>query len=153
MLFGPAAALVSASAWIARTAPFRRGRRLRPARRRSAHHTGVMQKMSLQALAREQQQLAAVATSGRSARTVWGGHEHVLRQTLIALTANSSLSEHENPGEATVQVMAGRVRLEANGNQWEGRQGDLLFMPPARHSLLAIEDAVILLTVAKIAKS
>jgi quercetin dioxygenase-like cupin family protein len=124
---------------------------------RSAHpdpcgHTVRMQKMSLQALAREQQELAAAASSGRSARTVWGGHEHVLRQTLIALTANSAMSEHENPGEATVQVISGRVRLDADGHQWEGRQGDLLFMPPARHSLLAVEDAVVLLTVAKVDK-
>ena len=121
-----------------------------PARGQPAGHTGLMQKMSLQALAREQQQLAAAATSGRSARTVWGGHEHVLRQTLIALTANSTMSEHENPGEATLQVIVGRVRLDSDGNQWEGRQGDLLFIPPARHSLLALEDAVVLLTVAKV---
>ncbi len=106
--------------------------------------------MSLQALAREQQERAAAASSGRSARTVWGGHDHVLRQTLIALTANTAMSEHENPGEATLQVMIGRVRLDADGNQWEGRQGDLLLIPPSRHSLLALEDAVVLLTVAKI---
>jgi quercetin dioxygenase-like cupin family protein len=112
-----------------------------------------MQMMSLQALARVQQQRAAAASSGRSARTVWGGHEHVLRQTLIALTANTAMSEHENPGEATLQVMIGRVRLDAEGNQWEGRQGDLLLIPPSRHSLLALEDAVVLLTVAKIDRS
>ena len=106
--------------------------------------------MSLQALAREQQERAAAASSGRSARTVWGGHEHVLRQTLIALTANTAMSEHENPGEATLQVMIGRVRLDSDGNQWEGRQGDLLLIPPNRHSLVALEDAVVLLTVAKI---
>lgn len=109
--------------------------------------------MSLQALAREQQERAAAASSGRSARTVWGGHEHVLRQTLIALTANTTMSEHENPGEATLQVMIGRVRLNAEGNQWEGRQGDLLLIPPSRHSLVALEDAVVLLTVAKIDRS
>lgn len=109
-----------------------------------------MQKMSLQALAREQLEQATTASSGRSARTVWGGHEHVLRQTVIALRANSSMSEHENPGEATVQIITGRVQLEADGHRWEGRQGDMLFMPQKRHSLLALEDAVVLLTVAKL---
>ena len=109
-----------------------------------------MQKMSLTALAREQEERAVSSTSGRSARTVWGGHEHVLRQTLIALTAGSSMSEHENPGEATLQVISGRVRLVSGDNRWEARQGDLLFVPPARHSLVAVEDVVVLLTVAKV---
>jgi quercetin dioxygenase-like cupin family protein len=109
-----------------------------------------MQKMSLTALAREQKERAVSSTSGRSARTVWGGHEHVLRQTLIALTAGSSMSEHENPGEATLQVISGRVRLVSGDNHWEARQGDLLFVPPARHSLVAVEDVVVLLTVAKL---
>jgi quercetin dioxygenase-like cupin family protein len=109
-----------------------------------------MQKMSLQALAREQLERAAASSSGRSARTVWGGHERVLRQTLIAMTAGSTLAEHENPGEATIQVISGRVSLDADGNRWEGRQGDLLFVPPHRHSVIAVESAVILLTVAKL---
>jgi quercetin dioxygenase-like cupin family protein len=40
--------------------------------------------------------------------------------------------------------------LDADGNRWEGRQGDLLFVPPHRHSVIAVESAVILLTVAKL---
>jgi hypothetical protein len=59
-----------------------------------------MEKLSLDALARELMKAAAAAPASRSARTVYGGHEHVLRQTLMALTAGSSMSEHENPGEA-----------------------------------------------------
>ena len=106
--------------------------------------------MSLTALARDQLERAASSTSGRSARTVWGGHEHVLRQTLIAMTAGTSMSEHENPGEATLQVISGRVRLSSGGNHWEARVGDLLFVPPARHSLVAVDDVVVLLTVAKV---
>ena len=108
-----------------------------------------MQKMSLEALAHRHLQLAAAASSGRSAHTVYGGHEQVLRQTLIALTAGTSLSEHENPGEATVQVLSGRVRLLAGGDSWDGREGDLTVIPPSRHSLDAVENAVVLLTVAK----
>ena len=108
-----------------------------------------MQKMSLQALAHSHLDLAAAAPSGRSAHTVYGGHEQVLRQTLIALTAGTSLSEHENPGEATIHVLSGRVRLLAGDDSWDGREGDLIVIPPVRHSLHATENAVVLLTVAK----
>jgi quercetin dioxygenase-like cupin family protein len=108
-----------------------------------------MEKSSLTALAREQLKLARQAPSGRSADTVYGGHEHRLRQTVIALVAGRALGEHENPGEATVHVLAGRVRLNGNGHGWEGSPGDLLVVPSARHSLEAIEDSVVLLTVAK----
>ena len=67
----------------------------------------------------------------------------------IALIAGTSLSEHENPGEATVQVLYGRVRLLAGADSWDGREGDLIVIPSARHSLDAVENAVVLLTVAK----
>jgi hypothetical protein len=59
-----------------------------------------MEKFSLTALAREQLDRARAVPSGRSATTVYGGHEHALRQTVTALTAGQSLDEHENPGEA-----------------------------------------------------
>lgn len=109
-----------------------------------------MQKLSLTALTRHQLELARTASSGRSARTVYGGHEQTLRQTMIALAAGSELNEHENPGEATVQVLQGRVTLRAGEVSWEGSPGDLLIVPQARHSLEAIEDSVIILTVAKL---
>jgi len=108
-----------------------------------------MQKFSLDAIAREQAKRAGAASSGRSAETVFGGHEHALRQTVIALTAGSALDEHENPGEATIQVLRGRVRLTAGQVAWEGRTGDLLVVPDARHALAAIENSAVLLTVSK----
>ncbi len=111
-----------------------------------------MEKFSLDAVAREQARRAAAA-SGRSAETVYGGHghghEHALRQTVLALTAGSSLAEHENPGEATIQVLHGRVRLTAGEVTWEGRSGDLLVVPDTRHALKAIEGSAVLLTVSK----
>jgi quercetin dioxygenase-like cupin family protein len=108
-----------------------------------------MEKSSLTALARQQLKLAKQASSGRSAQTVYGGHEHTLRQTLIAIAAGRALDEHSSPGEATVHVIHGRVRLAAAETSWEGSPGDLLIVPAAVHRLEALEDSAILLTVAK----
>lgn len=105
-----------------------------------------MQKISLTALAREALDNARNTAAARSSSTVFGGHEHALRQTVVALLAGQSLGEHENPGEATVHVLSGRVQLTAGADTWEGRSGDLLIVPDARHGLHAVEDAVILLS-------
>ena len=109
----------------------------------------LVNKVSLTALARQQLEAARRASNGRSAGTVVGGHEHVLRQTMIALIADRQLSEHENPGEATLHVLQGRVTLIAGTDSWNGSPGDLLIIPNQRHSLQAEEDSVVLLTVAK----
>ncbi len=102
---------------------------------------------SLTALAREQLELAVVASSGRSGHTVFGGKEHHLRQTLIALASGRSLDEHSNPGDATVQVLHGRVRVASGDVSWDGAAGHLIAVPDAPHSLEALEDSVVLLTV------
>lgn len=107
-----------------------------------------MESQSLTTLASELLAAARAANSGRSARTIHGGHAHVLRQTLLALTAGSRLAEHESPGEATLQVLVGRVRLTAGDDSWEGAAGDYMHIPPQRHHLDATDDAVIMLTVA-----
>ena len=109
-----------------------------------------MQKQSLDALGRQHLELARSSNAGRSSEGVVGGHEHILRQTLIALVAETTMAEHESPGEATVLVLSGRIRIGAGKESWEGRTGDLIIIPPARHDLYACEDSVVLLTVAKV---
>lgn len=109
-----------------------------------------MQQISLDALATQQLELAAAHGGRPAADTVVGGHERVLRQTVIGMPAGSELAEHENPGEATVHVLRGRVRLSSGDVSWDAKSGDLIKVPNARHSLLALEDAAVLLTVAKL---
>jgi quercetin dioxygenase-like cupin family protein len=103
--------------------------------------------MSLDALAREQLDRAR-SGHGRSATTVFGGHEQRLRQTVMAMVGGTESGEHASPGEATLQVLHGRVRLTSGDDVWDARSGDLLLIPPTSHSVHAVEDAAVLLTVA-----
>lgn len=107
-----------------------------------------MRKLSLDALARHLAAHAATASSGRSAETVYGGHDHVLRQTLMVLQAGQSTAEHVGPGEATVYILRERLRVVADQASWDGRGGDLIALPRTRHRIDAVADTVALLTVA-----
>src|SRR6478672_11264320 len=100
-----------------------------------------MQQESLTALVSQHLEAASKASSGRSAHTVYGGHEHALRQTLIALPTGSQLDEHQNPGEATLHGLYAIVTLIAGDDAWNGSPGDLITSPDAHHSLEAVEDS------------
>lgn len=103
---------------------------------------------SLIRLGEEQLVAAKAGTSGRAALTVYGGHAHRMRQTLIALADGACLHEHEAPGEATLQVLRGEIQLSTvDGDAWRGGPGDQLTIPRQRHVVEALADAVILLTV------
>ncbi|MEZ0338595.1 cupin domain-containing protein [Mycobacterium sp. pV006] len=107
-----------------------------------------MDVISLNELADKQLEEARNANSGRSGHTVFGGHKHALRQTLLALAEGHGLDEHESPGEATLQVLRGRVRLQVQDESVELSAGEYVLIPMERHSLATLEDSVILLTVA-----
>ena len=108
-----------------------------------------MDKKSLTAVARQQLKLAATSTIGRSSQTLIGGHTQVMRQTDVALAEGQSLAEHDNAGDATIQVLSGTLVLIAGTDEWKGSAGDLLVVPRARHSVKAVDDVTFLLTVAK----
>lgn len=106
----------------------------------------MTQTIPLRALADE---LLAEATGNqahRAARTIVGGRERTMRQTLIALAAGSQLAEHESPGEATLFVVVGRVELKAGDESWQLAEGDFVEIPPMRHAVDAVDGSVILLT-------
>jgi quercetin dioxygenase-like cupin family protein len=91
---------------------------------------------------------AREAAHGRSGHTVHGGHDRALRQTIVALRAGTTLHEHHSTREATLQVLAGRVRLTTGTQAAEAVAGDLLTVPTDSHTLDAVEDSALLLTVA-----
>lgn len=108
-----------------------------------------MQKSSLSALLDQYLSTARTAASGRSARTLYGGRQRTLRQTLVTVAAGQRLDEHENPGEATVHVLYGRVRLATADDSCDGDAGDLIVVPDSGPTLEALEDTAVILTVAK----
>lgn len=104
----------------------------------------------LRRLADELLSQASEAPARRAAHTIVGGSEHALRQTLVALLSGSTLDEHENPGEATLHVLRGQVDLHSGGSSATVGEGQVAPIPQARHSLTAVADSVVLLTVAKV---
>lgn len=108
-----------------------------------------MRKWSLAALADGLLSQALSGSSRRDMRTVDGGRPHLLHQTVIALARDQRLDEHHNPGEATVQVLRGQVRITTGDDTTDGSPGQLLIVPGVRYTVTALEDAVVLLTVAK----
>lgn len=106
-----------------------------------------MNKLNLAAKSRELAKQAAAASSGRASETVFGGHEKQLRQTVIALSAGTTMADHANPGEATLMVISGRLWLTAGDERWSGRELDYLVVPNARHGVEAETDTTFVLTV------
>lgn len=106
-----------------------------------------MESESLTTLGEELLATARRASAGRAARTILGGQTHRLRQTLIALADGRAMGEHDSPGEATIQVLGGSVRLTSANHDWSGSEGALGIIPPERHELEALADSVVLLTV------
>lgn len=86
--------------------------------------------------------------SGRYSQNLIGGHDNDLRQTLICVAEGHSLSEHDSPGEATVQVLVGAIDLVVGDESTRLSAGDFIVIPPQRHSVDAATDAAFLLTVA-----
>ncbi|EHK83954.1 hypothetical protein ACWGRK_13880 [Saccharomonospora azurea] len=101
---------------------------------------------AVDALAAELLDEAEKHRARRTARTLVAGNS--LRSTLIALLTGTELAEHDSPPGGTLHVLGGSVLLRTPSRQWELAEGDLATLPPERHSVYALTDATLLLTVA-----
>lgn len=108
-----------------------------------------MEPISLDELITDLFARAQEGSAGRAAHNLLAGREHPLSQTVIAIIAGHGLAEHDSPGEATLQLLRGRVRFTAGAASCELGAGDFLPIPRERHSVDALEDAVLLLSVVK----
>jgi quercetin dioxygenase-like cupin family protein len=108
-----------------------------------------MEPLDLTALAAEHLAAARAASNGRSSAKIIGDHTKMLRKNLIALKAGAALQDHESPGEATLMVLEGQIEFHAGEESVTLDAGHLIEIPPLRHGLTAIKDAVVLLSVAK----
>jgi quercetin dioxygenase-like cupin family protein len=82
---------------------------------------------------RQQMGVAVTAGGRHTADTVFGGDEKLLSQTAIGMIAGARLGEHENPGEATMLVVAGASAVISRGPIVGCPPGDVLL----RHSISA----------------
>lgn len=92
---------------------------------------------------------ARAASSGRATTMLCAPEGQHMSQVLLALADGRELSEHENPGQATLQVLRGSVVLRAGAAEWHLSPREHMVIPPVRHSLFANEDAVVILTMVK----
>jgi len=91
--------------------------------------------------------LASLKPGSRSAVTLV--KEHGTSVVLLALAAGNRVNEHRAPGVVTVQVVRGRVGISHGGSEVDAPAGTLVaFAPGEAHSLDAIEESAVLVTVA-----
>lgn len=85
------------------------------------------------------------AVSRRAGSTVYRGDG--VRQTMVVIMAGEHMAEHSSPQEGFIHVMEGKVRLHGDERDWEISAGQILPLPPEKHSVTAIEDSTLTLTV------
>jgi len=84
---------------------------------------------------------------GRNARTLVKFDD--IRIVLSVLRAAMRIPEHTTEGRISVQVLSGRIRLNAAGRTFDLRAGNLLALDQgAPHDIEALEDSAFLLTIA-----
>jgi quercetin dioxygenase-like cupin family protein len=86
-------------------------------------------------------------SGGRAAKTL--AKTDGLRVTLVLLTSGATLNPESTAGGARLHVLEGRVRVQAEGEQWDlGPRDVIVFGENLREPVTALEEAAFLVTVA-----
>lgn len=88
--------------------------------------------------------LAHADAHGRSADILV--HDGPLRQTLMAMVSGTELGEHNSPPAASALVLSGAVKIVVGDDHVVLRAGELRGLTHHRHSVVALEDSVFILT-------
>lgn len=100
-------------------------------------------------LARVLEQLNAepAKNRGQNAKTLVKYDD--FRVVLTALKAGARLPEHHTEGRISIQIVAGRIQVRAEGRTFNLLKGNLLALDRGvRHDVEALEDSAFLLTIA-----
>jgi len=93
-------------------------------------------------------ELHGMVDEGQDRRGVTLVKQGGMSVVLSHLHAGGSLAEHAAPGPATVQVLTGHVRMQVGDDTLDVKRGHLVaFDAQVRHSVEAIKDSTLLLTI------
>ena len=95
-------------------------------------------------------ELHGLVSDGQNRATVTLVKQGGLNVVLMRLHAGATLAEHSAPGTTTVQVLDGHVRAQVGDETLDVPAGRLIaFDARVRHSVEAIDDSTLLLTLAQ----
>ena len=86
-------------------------------------------------------------SGGRAAKTL--AKTEGLRVTLVLIKKDVEVNPEATAGGASIEVLAGRLRVQAGGEPWDLGVGELIVLADnLRERITAVEDTAFLLTVA-----
>ncbi len=87
--------------------------------------------------------------SGRAGRTL--AKSGRFRLTVTVMQAGNEIGTHQADSPMTIHVLAGALRFRAGGEEYELREGQVLFFGPGdAHDIRATEDSALLITLSAV---
>lgn len=116
------------------------------AERHQARYAGLSRNVMVFELGSESKQLTIPSGSAHSARTL--AKLDAIRLTLMKLSANATIREHQVAHQVSLQTVSGHVVVHVEGQPVEMPAGHVIVLARGiAHEIAASEDSVVLITV------